>query len=253
MLKTVTQMSPLERKTPAAGLPQGLVIFGWYLAMKALIVVVSVLVILGYPRHAAPIITKAWWEILASDGVLILLMAALIPVALRREGLSVADLGYKSKWTLRDLAWGAGAGAVLWFVHGTLLGWASRAAGAGWINLGVKSEAAAFNFGGPVVQFGAYFSAVVMSPVIEETVYRACLIVSLRRRWGGGARRDAACVLISAALFALGHYLSHPLYTAVYAVTGAGLALVYIRTRSLNAAIAAHAVINAIVYSRAFH
>lgn len=252
MLEVMTRMSPPEREKTAAGLPRGLLIFAWYFAIKLVIVIASVIVIMGYPQGMSPLISRAWWGILASDGLLILIMAALIPIQLRREGLETSDLGYKSRWTLRDIARGIGAGAVIWFIHHGLLGWASRSVGPGWINIGVKSEAGVYRFAGPVVEFGVWFGAVVMSPIIEETVYRASLITSLRHRWGGGLRQEAAYVLASALLFALGHYLSHPLYTAVYAVTGAGLALLYVKTRCLNTTIAAHAMINAIVQYRAF-
>lgn len=243
MLKTITRMREQERGT-AAGLPRGLVIFALYLTIKVVVV--------EYHQGLAPLFVKAWWEILGSRGLVILAMAALIPIQLRREGLETSELGYRSRWTLRTLAWGAGAGAVLWFIHDTLLGWAARSAGPGWINTGVRSAAEAYHHAGPTAEFGAWFGAVVMSPIIEETVYRASLITSFRRRWGGGAGREAAYVLASALLFAAAHELSHPLYGAVYAVTGAGLGFLYVRTRSLNAAIAAHAVINAIFQYRAF-
>ena len=83
-----------------------------------------------------------------------------------------------------------------------------------------------------------------LAPVIEETIYRGCLISSFAQRWGGGPRREAAYVFASALIFAISHGLSHPLYGAVYALTGAAFALLYLSTRSLNAAILAHAVVN---------
>lgn len=252
MLKTVTRMSAPDTKEKPVGPPQGLVILGWYLLFKVAIVIASVLVIKWYPRGLAPLFSRAWWDVLGSTGLLTLLMAALIPIKLRRDGLSVSDLGYDPRWRPRHLAWGVGAGAVIWFIHHALLGWASRAAGPGWINVGMESGATAYRLGGPAAEFGAWFCAVVLSPILEETVYRAGLISSLRNRWGGGAGREAGYVLASGLLFALGHYLSHPLYSAVYAVTGASLALLYVKTRSLNTVIVAHAMINAIVQFRAF-
>jgi len=252
MIETVTRMNIREQRTRSGGFPQGLTILGGYLAFKAAIVIASVIVIAWYPSDTAPLITRAWWGMLGADGVLILMMSAFIPKALGRQGLKISDLGYKSRWTPRDIAWGLGAGAAIWLVHHSLLEWVSRAAGQGWVNIGMKSGAAAVRSGGPAAVFGAWLSAVVLSPILEETVYRACLITSLLRRWGGGASKEAAYVLASALIFALGHHLSHPLYTAVYAVTGAGLAIVYLRTRSLNAVIVAHALINAIVQFRSF-
>lgn len=239
-------MSPLEQARTRPGLPQGLVIFAWYLVIKVVVI----------ERHQglAPLISKAWWEILASRGLLILMMAALIPLQLRREGLETAALGYESRWTLRDFAWGIGAGASIWFIHNGLLNWVAKTAGTEWVNTGVKSiYADVFFFAGPAEKFGVLLSNTVLTPIIEETVYRAGLITSFRRRWGGGLRREAAYVLASSLLFASAHQLSHPLYTVVYAVTGTGLALLYVKTRSLNATIAAHSVINAIFYYRAFY
>lgn len=245
MLKTLTRMSPHEPAKSRPGLPQGLVIFAWYLVIK--------IVIVDYHQGLSPLVTKAWWEILASRGLTIIAIAALIPLQLRREGLETADLGYKSRWTLRDLGWGVGAGLVIWFVHNGLIDWIAQSAGTEWANIGEKSRAAAYRSAGPAEEFGVWLSAVVMTPIIEEVVYRAALIASFRKRWGGGAKRETAYILASAALFATAHELSHPLYTAAYAVTGACLALVYVKTKSLNAAIAAHAVINAIFSYRAFH
>lgn len=68
---------------------------------------------------------------------------------------------------------------------------------------------------------------------------------------GGGARREVLYALASALIFAGAHQLAHPVYYVAYAATGAALAFVYIRARSLNAAILAHAVINAIYHYRA--
>lgn len=247
----MTRLNTLVREKPGSGLPRGLVIFMWYLAINVAIGIVSAIVIIGYPDGMVPVISAAWWKILASEGLLILMMAALIPIQLRREGLETADLGYQSRWTRRNIAWGVGAGAAIWFIHQGLLDWASVSVGTRWVNM-TKSEAEVYRFGGQVVEVGAWFGAVVMAPIIEETVYRACLITSLRHRWGVGVWREVAYVSASALLFALGHNLSHPLYTTVYAVTGAGLAILYVKTRSLNSAIVAHALINAINHHRAF-
>lgn len=245
MLETITRMSTPARTKPRSGLPKGLVLFAWYLAIKVLIV--------SHPPALAPLISKAWWEILASRGLVILFMAALIPPLLKREGLTAADLGYKSHWPARDLAWGLGAGAVIWFIHDRLLDWAAVYAGPGLANAGQQSKVDFLQQAGPAEEFGAWLGAAVMTPIIEEVVYRAGLITSFRARWGGGARRDAAYILAGAVLFALAHELSNPLYSLVYAVTGASLAFVYVRTGTLNAAIAAHAAINAIFCYKTFH
>jgi membrane protease YdiL (CAAX protease family) len=201
----------------------------------------------------APLVSTAWWDILASRALAILMMAAIIPMQMRREGLTTSDLGYQSRWTFRHLAWGIGAGASIWFSHNGLLDWAARSVGPGWINTGVMFKDEVFRSTGPIEIFGGWFGAAVMSPIIEETVYRASLITSLCHRWGSGPTREAAYVLTSALLFAAAHELSHPLYTAAYAVTGGCLALLYIKTRSLNAAIVAHSMINTIFCYRAFH
>lgn len=237
-------MSTPTRTKARSGLPQGIVLFAWYLAIKMLIA--------GHPPALAPLISKPWWEFLASRGLVILTMAAIIPRQLKREGLTEASLGYKSLWSSRDLVWGLGAGIVIWFVHDRLLDWAAVYAGPGIANAGQQSKVDFLRHTGPAEEAGAWLGAAVLTPVIEEVIYRAGLIVSFRARWGAGVKRDAAYIMASALLFAAAHELSNPLYTLVYAVTGGSLALLYVRTSSLNSAIAAHAVINGIFCYRAF-
>lgn len=217
-------------------MPQGLILLGCYLLIKLLIVV--------RPPQLAALVSEAWWRTLAARGLTMLFMAALIPILLKREGTRVEDLGYAPRWSVRALAAGLGGGALILLVHETLLSLAGRWA-QGIANAGAHDAyAALLCCMGPAEKFGVFYQAVVMTPLIEEVMYRGCLRASFARRWGRGPRFEAGFVLASGLLFAALHQLSHPLYTAVYMVTGSAFALLYLRARSLNAAVLGHAVVN---------
>lgn len=227
-----------------AGLPQGLVLFAWYKCIQ--------IGLAGYQPGLSPLVGEMWWR-LFSGGFVILFMAGLLSPFLKREGLDAGALGYKTRWTARDAAWGLGAGLLIWLAHSSLMDLVANLSGTGVGNAVAKGiYDPLLRQAGPAERFGVWYGAGVMAPLIEETIYRGCLITSFARRWGGGPRREAAYVLASALIFSLSHALSHPLYGAVYALTGAAFALLYLRTRSLNAAILAHAVVNGTFAYRSF-
>jgi membrane protease YdiL (CAAX protease family) len=80
--------------------------------------------------------------------------------------------------------------------------------------------------------------AVVVAPIVEETVYRGMLFPSLRERFG---RRWG--VVLSSVVFGVAH-LSFVWLLVPTAFIGAMLALLFEWTRSLRAPIVAHAVFN---------
>jgi membrane protease YdiL (CAAX protease family) len=82
---------------------------------------------------------------------------------------------------------------------------------------------------------------VVFAPIGEEMFFRGFLYRALRKRFA-----VAPAVVISAAAFGLAHV--YPLIVAVIFVDGVVLALLYERTKSLVACIAAHSVNNLIVF-----
>lgn len=82
----------------------------------------------------------------------------------------------------------------------------------------------------------------VITPFAEELMFRGFVFAALVQRtpvW--------FAVILSAALFAAWHF--ELVSFAVHFVTGAGLALLYYRTRNLWSTIAAHGTINGVVFS----
>lgn len=234
----------MKVRPPRPVLPQGLVLFAWYKCIQ--------IGLAGYQPALSPLVLETWWR-LFSGGFVILFMAGLLSPFLKREGLDVEALGYKTRWTARDAAWGLGAGLLIWLAHDSLMDLVASLSGTGAGNAVAKGiYDPILRRAGPAEKFGIWYGMGVMAPVIEETIYRGCLISSFVQRWGGGPRREAAYVLASALIFSISHGLSHPLYGAVYALTGAAFTLLYLRTHSLNTSILAHAVVNGIFAFRSF-
>lgn len=91
--------------------------------------------------------------------------------------------------------------------------------------------------------FAVFVVGALIAPMVEETVFRGLLYQWLRQCVGSGA-----AVLLSAALFALAHYLDPrmlPLLPALF-VVGTILALAFEWARSLWVPIALHAMQNAL-------
>lgn len=92
----------------------------------------------------------------------------------------------------------------------------------------------------PVILFS--LGAVVMAPVVEETLYRGLLLRSLLRRFSPGA-----AVFLSAVVFAAVHPLGDPnTFRSVPALTALGLVLgvIAVRSNSLSRPILIHAGFN---------
>lgn len=92
----------------------------------------------------------------------------------------------------------------------------------------------------PVLLFA--FGAVVMAPVIEETLYRGLLLRSLLRRFGPGTS-----IFVSAVVFAAVHPLGDPnTFRSVPALVALGLVLgvAAVRTGSLSRPILIHGAFN---------
>jgi len=83
-------------------------------------------------------------------------------------------------------------------------------------------------------------SLVVVTPIVEEAIFRGWLLPKVSRRWGVGAG-----VITTSLIFGLLHGPSAPGAT----LTGLVLALLYLDTGSLLVPIAAHATVNAIAAS----
>lgn len=87
------------------------------------------------------------------------------------------------------------------------------------------------------IWLGHTIVAVIIAPVIEEVLFRGVLLHRWALKWG-----TRSAVLVSSALFAIGHIelLGHFLF-------GLAMAALYLRTRSLWVPIAAHALNNFLV------
>ncbi len=79
---------------------------------------------------------------------------------------------------------------------------------------------------------------VIVAPIAEEIVFRGVLVSALRDRWGNGVAVAASSLAFTAVHF--NAYASVPIF-----VLGGMLAVIFIRTRSLSAPIAAHMIFNA--------
>jgi len=147
---------------------------------------------------------------------------------------------------LREVAWGAGAGLLLYPVvalgAGVVFGVLLRAL------TGEPVEAPAqlssgLSAGGKVL---AAIVAIGFAPVVEELYFRGVLFRSVRDRagfWPGA--------LVSGVIFGLVHYVPAPwqdavLLQSVMVISGLGFAWIYERRGTIVAPIAAHAVFNSI-------
>ena len=104
------------------------------------------------------------------------------------------------------------------------------------------SVCAGRHFGSSIA--GAIVIGCVVAPVIEELVIRGLLYRSLRSSWGIGVS-----LMVSAAVFTLDHV---PVATVPILFAAACITLAFERSRSLYAAMLAHALINAAVLWRMF-
>ena len=93
----------------------------------------------------------------------------------------------------------------------------------------------------PLALFLLGWTAVVLAPLFEETVFRGALLPVLAKRWG-----TAGGVLLSALLFAMAHISIGEL--APLTVLGVGLALLRVSTGRLLPSVLMHALWNAITF-----
>lgn len=214
----------------------------WLLALLLWDLVFRVTMSVSYVGVFKSIFTEMLWYQLIVDSGALILMALLIPSYLSREGLASADLGFIPRFRLCDLGWGVAAGGAIWLLHHNFLGLAKLLAPGTPVNMGMTGGLA--EIAGPCDRMGMLYGSCVLASVLEETVNRGCLITALRCRWGSGPGKMHLYAAISGLVFAVVHPLGHPLYYVGYFMTGALFAYVLLLTRSLNAAIWAHAMVN---------
>lgn len=88
-----------------------------------------------------------------------------------------------------------------------------------------------------------FVSLIAIAPVLEELVFRVCLLHRWSKKWG-----LRAGILLSSAVFGA----VHP-DTLAAAITGVGFALLYLKTQTLWAPIIAHSIYNLIVWLWEFY
>ena len=93
----------------------------------------------------------------------------------------------------------------------------------------------------PLALFLLGWTAVVLAPLFEETIFRGALLPVLAKRWG-----TAGGVVLSALLFALAHISIGEL--APLTVLGVGLALLRVSTGRLLPSVLMHALWNAVTF-----
>jgi membrane protease YdiL (CAAX protease family) len=180
-----------------------------------------------------------WSGDLLLNSLSVLVIAALLPIYLQRDGLSVSDLGFASRPLRLDIVQGCAVGASIYAFSIALFIFLIRGPE---INLifGLYSSEGAQSLAKDL-------SLVMLAPVVEEVMFRACIVVPLRACWGRGSFRDALIIVLSGIAFACAHLLGHPLYYVGYFLIGAAFAVFYQRTGSLRAVMIAHASMNASV------
>lgn len=207
-------------------------------------------VLIGYcllnpPAILKPFFPQVWWELLAAKSIELTILALLVPILLVRDGFTLSDVGFGSARWKPEVRLGILGGAAIWFMHHSLLRLAEVGTGGVEINTGMTSIVSSLS-DAPVELIGLLLGTVIVGPLLEEVVYRGCLMSSSRANLGMASLPAAVIAVSSGLIFSALHGLGHPAYYAVYFVTGVAFALFYRKTGSLAASFAAHAAVNAI-------
>jgi uncharacterized protein len=175
-----------------------------------------------------------------SGGVFLLLYAVLLAIVCRSA--SAGDVAFADAVGLRRAA------GLRWYAAATgaaVVGWLFSAVFAAALTaLGVRlprEDVAVFRLlpGGPLGIAFTVLLLVVVAPFAEEVIYRGVLLSALSDRWGAVAGLAVSTLVFSAVHVSLGGFV--PLLVA-----GALFGLLFIKSRSLWVAIAAHSAYNAL-------
>jgi membrane protease YdiL (CAAX protease family) len=230
-----------------------------YLLWEAFILFMFLYAAQALPRALlpAPVRLAAAGRLGAERGTVILLLWAILTdllaflallylaVALRRRGLTLAEIGLTAREAGTQVLWGVGAyvASTPWVF---LIGWLAQWAGERFFpNVAppyhpILSYTASAPAGW--ARFGLFLLVAVSAPIVEETFFRGILYGALRRRFG-----VAAGVIFSAAIFASLHP-QVPLGFLPIFVIGALLAGLYEWRRSLLPGMVFHAVNNGLIF-----
>lgn len=156
-------------------------------------------------------------------------MAALIGYRLKSTSRSWEAAGWGRVEPLREFGYSAACAVAVWTIAFFLL--------PGDANQGSLSSHARDDVKFTSGWWLAFLSTCLLTGVKEELVYRG----GLRAFLPGG---DVKFVLVSAVVFAAGHWLSGPAAYAGYAMVGAVFAVTLVRSGSLRAVMLAHVLVN---------
>jgi membrane protease YdiL (CAAX protease family) len=90
------------------------------------------------------------------------------------------------------------------------------------------------------------WSMVFLTALPEEALFRGVVQTGLEQRLGGTHRAGLAALTIAGVLFGVAHLAGGWQYVVLASVAGIGYGWIYLRTRSIAAAIVAHAGLNAV-------
>ena len=90
------------------------------------------------------------------------------------------------------------------------------------------------------------WSMVFLTALPEEALFRGVVQSLIMRRLGGTGRAATAAIVMAGMLFGVAHLAGGPLYAAIASAAGIGYGWIYASTRSIGAAVAAHAGLNTI-------
>jgi membrane protease YdiL (CAAX protease family) len=230
-----------------------------YLLWEAFILFMFLYAAQTLPRAflPAPVRLAAAGKLGAERGTTILLLFALLTdllaflallylaVALRRRGLTLAEIGLTARNAGVEILWGLGAyvASAPWVF---LISWLAQWAGERFFpNVAPPYHpilAAAMSAPAGWARFALFLLVAVSAPLLEETFFRGILYGALRRRFG-----VATGILCSAAIFASLHPQVPLGFLPIFAL-GAFLAGLYEWRRSLIPGMVFHGVNNAIIY-----
>jgi membrane protease YdiL (CAAX protease family) len=199
------------------------------------------------PEWTRWLFTPYWWKEVVAPVIQMLALIPALGVFLGGEGLTFKDLTSSPGWGRKIWAWGLMGGLMKYLLLSKLGLKIVRALGAdGPANVGVyESYLSAGNLENLI---GLFYEGVVVMPIVEEILFRGYALASFKKTWGTSAWKISVCVLITSVLFAYSHRapsIFYPLYLA----SGISYSLIYLWSRSLNAAILAHAAGNFLYFA----
>ncbi|MFC1521771.1 CPBP family intramembrane glutamic endopeptidase [Elusimicrobiota bacterium] len=208
----------------------------------------------GVPGFMSSIFGEYEWSAIVVDSAKLIFLALAMPVLLRQDKLTVNDLGFIPKFRACDFAWGILAGMVIYCFHSFSISYIESIRGiVDGANRGAVHVVEHANFDTPMLTMVSFLiGSSIMPGIIEEVLYRGCAISSMKAVWGSDKFKIMIYVVVSSAIFSFVHSLAHPYYYLIYFATGVMLACVYLGFRSLNAAMIAHATINAVPIIKVF-